>query len=277
MHLHRLTRIALCLPLAFGFAKAANAHTAYADLTGLVNGLTVTNFTNYGWANGTRVAGVGTATTNLGNSHYLQIGAAVSGSNYVAIFKFMASKATATITATDTTASATDYADPAISLYRGFDPANPLLSNGSHDAVAVDPLVPILIANPPETGSTWPFDGLRVAGSTNYDGQFSAFGDFSMGSDAAGSRRGLVWLASSSARSFADGNPAHNKSGNGVWGKLETLNASGLVPGQVYTVIVGGERCIAKSKGPYAALGGGTCNSGAWNINGRYSINVKVN
>ena len=301
----RTLRRGIGLSVLLACASLAHAHVTYNDITGLSAGLTVSNFTNYGWANGTRVNGVGTATTSLGDSHFLQVGPTYPGStsNSVAIFKFTAAAATETITATDKSTSTTDYADPAIALYRGYDPANPILLNGSHDgpsSPADDPQTPLAtLTNPAETGSTWPFDGLRIAGSTIYDGQFSAFSDFSMASGGTGTtRRGLVWIASSNARTYRDGNAAHNRpvmnsttcsgtntdsgghsytvSGTCQWGKTETLTVSGLTVGQIYTIIVSGERCIAKTKQPYAALGGGTCNSGTWNVNGRYSINVKV-
>lgn len=231
--------------LLFCNLEPALAHVSF-DNAGTFNGTDVLTYTNtrsaykaHGWVDGTDA--------DLGDSHQI-------GGLSARWYRFTLNQpGLVDLSVIQNTAGL----DPAFTLYRGAFPTS------AHDDTVIDPLNPTdssfnpiqspIDADP--SGLYLKHSGYRDTVNQTYEGQFDAFGSWSMANDA-GLHATVHYVIAVSGTSDSDPSRGLTWGGNGNHDTAVGTGESLLqyyLPAGTYSVAVGGERC---NDGTAACTGG---------------------
>ena len=224
----------LVVALAFGLAQPAQAHVSFVNFgtdggaTGTVSS-TLTQFKAFGWIDGTDA--------DLGDSH--QIGGASAK-----WYRFTLTQAANVDISFIQNAAGLD---PAFTLYRG------VFNLQAHDDTTLDPLNPVdanfnPVASPTDSdpsGLYLKHSGYRDTLHQVYEGQFDAFGDWSMG-DQSDVESKVNYVLAVSGTSDSDPSRGLTWGGNGnhdtAVGTGESL-LNYFLPAGTYSIAASGEAC----------------------------------
>jgi hypothetical protein len=240
----RIWFFGLCA-LLLGNLEPAWAHVSF-DNAGTFNGTDILTYTNtrnqykaHGWVDGTDA--------DLGDSHQI-------GGLSARWYRFTLNQpGLVDLSVIQSTAGL----DPAFTLYRGA------FSTSAHDDTVIDPLNPtdssfdpiqsLIDADP--SGLYLKHSGYRDTVNQTYEGQFDAFGSWSMANDA-GLHATVHYITAVSGTSDSDPSRGLTWGGNGNHDTAVGTGESLLqyyLPAGIYSVAVGGERC---NDGTAACTGG---------------------
>lgn len=229
----------LCAVL-LGNVAPALAHVSYSNAgtfdgtNALTYSNTLTGYKAFGWVDGTDA--------DLGDSHQI-------GGLSARWYRFtLTQPGLVDLSMIQNTAGL----DPAFTLYRGA------LNLSAHDDTVTDPLNPVdpntflpiqSVVDADPSGQYLKHSGYRDTVNQTYEGQFDAFGNWSMANDATQIAT-VEYVLAVSGTSDADPSRGLTWGGNGnhntAVGTGESLLQYHLQPG-IYSVAVAGERCSDES------------------------------
>ncbi len=234
----QICHIGVCA-LVLGYLEPAAAHMAFFD-AGTFNGTDILTYSrtsgsyyDFGWAEGTDA--------DLGDSHQLGPGSRM-------FFFTLTQPGLIDLSVIQNT----EGLDPAFTLYQGKLPRlahddTPADLLTPVDPVTFEPIQSVIDADP--SGLYLKHSGYRDTLHHTYEGQFDAFGSWSMANDA-GEHATLDYVIAVSGTSDADPSRGLSWGGNGnhdtAVGTGESLLQYYLQPG-IYSVAVAGERCSDES------------------------------
>jgi hypothetical protein len=248
--------LGLCAVL-LGNVESASAHVSF-DNAGIFNGTDILTYSNtrtaykaHGWVDGTDA--------DLGDSHQI-------GGTSARWYRFTLNQpGLVDLSVIQNTAGL----DPAFTLYRGA------FNLSAHDDTVTDPLNPVdsstflpiqSATDADPSGQYLKHSGYRDTVNNTYEGQFDAFGSWSMANDAT-QHATVEYVLAVSGTSDADPGRGLTWGGNGnhetAAGTGESLLQYYLSAG-TYSVAIGGERCND---------GTAACTGGAYSAT--FSLNVQ--